>query len=207
MGNYEDLFTIDRYTGNITTLTTFDREIDYSYTVKVIATDSSPSSLFKTGEHNKGEQNFRIEIADKNDNPPQFTQHEYKANSIPEDANVNALVTEVMALDADTASPVIYSILYGNVDDSFYIENTTGKIRVNKPLDYEKITQYNLTVRAFDGVYDDKATVRIYIENVNDNQPVFEAFDKNPVIQEEQLYDGKYTLSRLNWEIPRRREF
>ncbi|XP_001603649.2 DE-cadherin isoform X2 [Nasonia vitripennis] len=193
LGNYQDLFDIDEYTGNITTRVTFDRETEYTYTVKVIATDNSPSALFSSGVHNKGEQNFRIEIADKNDNPPHFTQREYKANSIPEDANINSLVTEVKALDADTASPVTYSILYGNVDDSFYIENTTGKIRVNQNLDYEKITQYNLTVRAFDGIYDDTATVRIYIENVNDNQPVFEAFDKNPVIEEEKLVDGCIT--------------
>lgn len=199
LGNYENYFSIDPYTGNITTLITFDREVEYSYTVKVIATDNSPSALFKTGEHNKGEQNFRIEIADKNDNPPHFTQREYKANSIPEDANINALVTEVKALDADTASPVTYSILLGNVDESFYIENTTGKIRVNQPLDYEKITQYNLTVRAFDGVFDDTATVRIYVENVNDNQPVFEAFNKNPVIEEEKLYDGKSSSSLSTW--------
>ncbi|XP_058809964.1 DE-cadherin isoform X2 [Phymastichus coffea] len=193
LGNYDKFFTIDRYTGNITTLVEFDRETDYTYTVKVIATDNSPSALFKTGEHNKGEQNFRIEIADKNDNPPHFTQHEYTANAISEDANINALVTEVKALDADTASPVIYSILFGNVDDSFMIENTTGRIRVNQRLDYEKITQYNLTVRAFDGVFDDTATVRIFIENVNDNQPIFEVYDRNPIIEEEKLYKGCLT--------------
>lgn len=187
LGNYGNIFTIDRYTGNITTLQAFDRETENTYTVKVIATDNSPSALFKTGEHNRGEQNFRIEIADKNDNPPYFTQSEYVANAIPEDTNINSLVTEVKATDKDSASPVTYSIVHGNVDNSFFIENTTGKIRVNMPLDYEKITQYNLTVRAFDGVFDDTATVRISIKNVNDNQPVFEYFDKNPVIEEESL--------------------
>lgn len=80
---------------------------------------------------------------------------------------------------------VEYTITEGNVDNSFYIESTTGKIRVNNALDYEKITQYNLTIKAFDGIYDDKATVRISIKNVNDNPPVFGDFDKNPVIEEE----------------------
>ncbi|KAJ8681926.1 hypothetical protein QAD02_017718 [Eretmocerus hayati] len=194
LGSFENLFAIDPHTGNITTLTTFNREAEYVYTLKVIATDNSPSALFKTGEHNKGEQSFRIEIADKNDNSPKFTQPEYRANSIPEDANVNALVAEVKAVDADSASIVTYSIIYGNEDESFYIENTTGKIRVNHALDYEKITQYNLTVRAFDGVYEDTAIVKIFIENVNDNRPIFEYFERNPVIDEEKPFDGCLTI-------------
>jgi hypothetical protein len=83
---------------------------------------------------------FRIEIADKNDHPPHFTQAIYEAEEIPEDANLNALVTEVKALDDDTASPVTYSIVEGNIYNAFLIENTTGKIKVNSQLDYENIT-------------------------------------------------------------------
>ena len=78
----------------------------------------------------------------------------------------------------------------GNLDNSFYIEATTGKIRVNKPLDYEKIIEYNLTVKAFDGIFEDTATVIIEIQNVNDEQPVFNSFNKNPVIQEETIVPG-----------------
>ncbi|XP_076759576.1 DE-cadherin [Xylocopa sonorina] len=193
LDNFRDLFAIDKYTGNITTLTKFDREKEDTYNVKVIAVDNSPSALFKTGEHNKGQQVFRIEIADKNDNAPHFTQPIYTANSILESANINAPVTEVKAVDSDTASPVTYSIISGNTDDSFYIEGTTGKIRVKKPLDYEKITEYNLTVRAFDGVYNDTAQVKIFIENINDNPPVFKEFNKNPTIEEEKLVEGCIT--------------
>ncbi|XP_012283328.1 DE-cadherin [Orussus abietinus] len=189
----KEFFAIDKYTGNITTKVKFDRETKDTYNVKVIATDNSPSALFKSGEHNKGEQVFRIAIADKNDNAPHFTQKQYTANSILENANINALVTEVEAKDSDTASPVTYSIISGNTNNSFYIEGTTGKIRVNKPLDYEEITEYNLTVRAFDGLYEDTAGVKIFIEDVNDNPPVFEDFDTNPTILEEELVDGCIT--------------
>lgn len=87
-----------------------------------------------------GQQVFRIEIADKNDHPPHFTQEIYEAEEIPEDANLNALVTEVKALDADTASLVTYSIVEGNTYNAFLIESTTGKIKVNSKLDYENIT-------------------------------------------------------------------
>lgn len=53
-----------------------------------------------------GQQVFRIEIADKNDHPPRFTQQVYVAEAIPEDANINALVTEVKALDNDTGEMI-----------------------------------------------------------------------------------------------------
>ncbi|TGZ38082.1 DE-cadherin [Temnothorax longispinosus] len=72
--NFKDPFAIDPQTGNITTLVTFDREVKDIYNVKIIATDNSPSALFRTGEHNKRQQVFQIEIADKNDNPPRFTR-------------------------------------------------------------------------------------------------------------------------------------
>lgn len=194
MDNFKNLFAIDRQTGIITTLVTFDREVEDTYYVKVLAMDNSPSSLFKTGLPNKGQQVFRIEIADKNDNPPRFTEKVYTHNAVYENANINTYVTQVEALDADTASPVTYSIIAGNTNGSFSIERTTGKIRVNKTLDYEQITRYNLTVRAFDGLFNDTAQVEIFVENVNDNPPIFENFNKNPTIEEEKLVPGKTSI-------------
>jgi hypothetical protein len=102
LADHTDLFHIDPKTGNITTLKTFDREEKDFYNVKVYATDNSPSSLYSDGSHNTGQQVFRIEIADKNDNPPHFTEKMYIAEAIPEDSNINSPVTEVKALDNDT---------------------------------------------------------------------------------------------------------
>lgn len=140
LADHRDLFAIDPHTGNITSLVVFDREQKDFYNVKVIATDNSPSALYSTGDHNKGEQVFRIEIADKNDNPPRFTQKIYRATGIREDANIYSLVAEVKALDNDTSSSVTYSIVAGNTYDAFYIEENTGKIKIKNHLDYENIT-------------------------------------------------------------------
>jgi len=130
--------------------------------IKVFAKDNSPSALLSNGEHNKGmfllivisvqglqkvifvgQQNFHIIIGDTNDNPPRFTKKTYVAEAV-EDANLHALVTEVRAIDNDTASEVTYSIESGNPDDTFVIEKNTGKIRVNKKLDYESRTSVRM---------------------------------------------------------------
>ncbi|XP_025422894.1 DE-cadherin isoform X3 [Sipha flava] len=190
LADNKEFFTIDPITGNITTLVTFDRETQDVYNVKVIATDNAPSAIMPTGEHNKGERVFHIEIADKNDHPPQFTHAVYEAEEIPENTNLNTLVTEVKAVDKDTASSVTYSIIEGNINNAFWIENTTGKIKVNSQLDYENITNYELKIRAFDGAFEDSCTVKIKISNVNDNPPVFYPYDGNITITEETLIEG-----------------
>lgn len=183
-----EFFTIDSQTGNITALRTFDREEQDYYNVKVIATDNSPSSLYTTGQHNKGQQVFRIEIADKNDHPPHFQKKTYIVNNLLEDANKNFKVLEVTALDDDAAAQIAYTIIDGNIGDAFKIDGTTGVITVNGVLDYENITEYNLKIRAFDGIYEDTANVIIKIENINDNPPIFKE-KYNTTIQEEMIID------------------
>ncbi|KAH8372765.1 hypothetical protein KR009_004527 [Drosophila setifemur] len=189
LADNREYFTIDPDTGNITALTTFDREERDFYNVKVIASDNSPSSLFDNGEPNRGHQVFRISIGDKNDHKPHFQQTRYLADKLLEDANTNFEVIEVKAEDEDNASQILYSIESGNVDDAFKIGLKTGKITVNKRLDYETITEYELKVRAFDGIYDDYTTVVIKIADVNDNPPVFKQ-DYSITILEETVYDN-----------------
>uniref|UniRef100_T1PGQ5 Cadherin n=1 Tax=Musca domestica TaxID=7370 RepID=T1PGQ5_MUSDO len=183
-----DFFAIDPQTGNITALTSFDREARDFYNVKVIASDNSPSSLIKNGEPNRGHQVFRIEIADKNDHEPHFEMREYVADKLPEDANINFIVIEVTAEDEDNASQIKYTIESGNVGNAFKIEELTGKITVNSRLDYENITEYMLQIRAFDGIYDDYTTVIVKLEDVNDNPPMFKE-NYSITIREEQTFD------------------
>ncbi|XP_050325410.1 DE-cadherin isoform X1 [Bactrocera neohumeralis] len=188
LADNREYFKIDPHTGNITALTTFDREERDFYNVKVIASDNSPSSLYNNGEPNRGQQVFRIEIADKNDHKPHFQLAEYVHDSLPEDANINFMVIEVEAVDEDNTAQIVYTIESGNVGNAFKIEKKTGQITVNQRLDYENITEYVLKIRAFDGIYDDYATVKIKIANVNDNPPEFkEKYSKT--IQEEMVFD------------------
>lgn len=183
-----EFFSIDPITGLVTALKSFDREEREFYNVKIIATDGAPSALFTNGKHNSATQVFRIEIADKNDHPPKFKQDEYLAERVPEDSNLNSLVIEVQAVDADTASNIEYSIESGNTGDSFKIDKT-GRITINKNLDYEQITEYSLKIKAFDGIYSDFATVKITIANVNDCPPEFADEEYRSKIDEEKIHE------------------
>ena len=61
---------------------------------------------------------------------------------------------EVRAFDKDEeASITTYSIQAGNQGGAFRVEERTGYIRVAKPLDYEAIRRYQLTLRAGDGIF------------------------------------------------------
>jgi len=168
-----DKFTINSDTGVVRTKQMFDREEQAVYAVTIDAEDGAPSSLLKNGQPNKTPNNFRIVIADKNDNPPYFPQQQYRADA-PEDQDVLSKVIEVTAEDLDKeASVTTYQIIDGNIGDKFMIEEQTGFIRVKQPLDYEERKEYNLVVSAWDGTYGNRTNVKITILNVNDLKPVF----------------------------------
>ena len=164
----------------------FDREEKAVYAVIIEAEDGAPSSLLQNGKPNVTPQKFRIAIADKNDNAPYFPQSTYHAE-VPEDQDVGSKVIEVRALDKDTeASITTYQIISGDTGKAFSIEESTGFIRVAKPLDYEQIKEYRLVVGAWDGQFGKDTTVNVTVLNVNDMRPQF-AKDKYTVEQTEEL--------------------
>lgn len=189
--DHQDIFAIDKSTGIITSKVSFDREKQDVYHVKVMVYDNSPSALYTNStEPNKNVQTFQISIEDQNDNKPRFTAPLYQFNNISELADKFSIVGEVKAVDKDTASLITYSIIGGNEEGAFLIENTTGRIRTAQELDFEKVEEYELIVQAFDGIFEDSAKVKITILNVNDVEPVFYDFQKELHIQEEKLVPG-----------------
>lgn len=191
LDTHMDAFAVDESSGRVTTKKSFDREELDIYQIKVTARDGAPSSVLKTGEPNSNSQTFRVKIEDKNDNPPRFVNAIYVPDPIPENVDEGKDVIEVKAVDKDTASVIEYSIISGNENDAFFIENTTGRIRVKNKLDYEKIESYNLTIRASDGVFSDECEVHIHISNVNDERPVFMPLENNRIfIREEEIPVG-----------------
>ena len=72
--------------------------------------------------------------------------------SVDENAAFNTLVATAAATDIDTGDSVTWTIASGNTNGAFSIDNTSGEVRVAKPLelDFESNPGYSLTVRAAD---------------------------------------------------------
>nr|XP_039321113.1 protocadherin-15 isoform X9 [Saimiri boliviensis boliviensis] len=113
---------------------------------------------------------------------PRFTQEEYRPPPVSELATKGTVVGVIAA--AAINQSIVYSIVSGNEEDKFGINNITGVIYVNGPLDYETRTSYILRVQADSlevvlanlRVPSKSNTAKVYIEiqDENNNPPVFQ---------------------------------
>lgn len=147
-----------------------DRETQDFYSFTIEAFDGGiPASM--------GALKVNIHILDENDNPPVFNQTEYHA-SLPEDAPVTSAVCQVHATDLDLGDNgrITYEINRRQSDPNevFSINQTSGVVYLNKPLDYEAQAFHELIVSATDnGAQPEHSStfVGVKVLNVNDNSP------------------------------------
>uniref|UniRef100_A0A671Q6N2 Protocadherin Fat 2-like n=1 Tax=Sinocyclocheilus anshuiensis TaxID=1608454 RepID=A0A671Q6N2_9TELE len=111
---------------------------------------------------------------------PQFTEPLYSF-SASEDLPIGY---EIGTVKADTDMPLIYSLVNGNTIDSnkehvFAVDKDSGALVMQKNIDHEKTKVYKIDVIA-QGNHNGTdvaslVSVHIEVQDVNDNQPVFEA--------------------------------
>ncbi|CAG0886653.1 unnamed protein product [Cyprideis torosa] len=165
-----------------------DRETKPYYTLVIEAYDGGSPPL-------KGSMTVNITIQDVNDNQPIFNQSRYYG-TIPENATLGTSVLQVFATDTDTGDNgrVSYSInrRQSDRDEVFAIDENTGVIRVNRPLDFESKEVHELVAVARDNgaqALETTAFVSVRVLDVNDNQPtinlIFLSDDATPKISEE----------------------
>ncbi|XP_060555146.1 cadherin EGF LAG seven-pass G-type receptor 2-like isoform X2 [Ruditapes philippinarum] len=169
-------FKIDPTSGSISTLKVLDREVQANYQLVVQAKDQA-----SFGKQRSSSTTIEIKVLDENDNFPQFVNSPYTVN-VSENLDITSrpVIAQVSATDADEGrnQEITYSITGGNLDDTFYIDPTTGEVSVQKPLDYETNKQFNLKVKASDNGKVPKhnsTNVWIRIDDLNDNAPYFQS--------------------------------
>ncbi|XP_019638688.1 PREDICTED: cadherin-related family member 1-like [Branchiostoma belcheri] len=160
VGPEEDIFDVDpKFAANIVHLAvrlkstaSLDREKTSNYTYMVFAHETS------TLERHNGSALLVVQLEDVNDCPPVFNSSRLEV-SVPEDVGVGETITTVVATDGDEEgtpnSEIRYSIVTGNDDDLFALDETTGVLTWNMPVDYESIDQsdrgaFTLEVQAQD---------------------------------------------------------
>ena len=165
-----DVFTIDEYTGTISSTVSFDFEEQRQYSVRVTVQVNSTQTL-------QASQNYSITVLDVNDNSPIPVQDKYNVN-VSEWAVVGYEVVQVEATDADSAEngELVYSIVSSNDLGHFVIDESTGVITVSQMLDRETTDIYVIMVIISDSGTSslfESVSVCITVLDEDDNAPVF----------------------------------
>nr|XP_021400674.1 protocadherin Fat 3 isoform X2 [Lonchura striata domestica] len=176
-GNVDGVFTINPYSGVITSQKALDYEHASSYQLIVQATNMAGMASNAT---------VNIQIVDENDNPPVFLFSEY-SGSISEAAPVNSVVRSasnsplvIRATDADSNQNalLVYQIVESTAKKYFTVDSSTGAIRTIANLDHETIAHFHFHVHVRDSgnpqlTAESPVEVTIEVTDVNDNPPVF----------------------------------
>ncbi|XP_071953449.1 cadherin-23-like [Antedon mediterranea] len=180
---------------NLTLLQSIDYESRQSYSLQIIATDSTTETL-------SSEASIMINVINENDNTPTFDPSITYFADLYESAEIGYFVIKVNAIDNDLELPgeVTYTL---SGSDRFEINSTTGEISVEQQLDYEEKQNYLLTVTAVDGGIPPKSAfknVTVNVMDVNDNPPQFTRQLYEAHINENEMYSvGKeVTIVRAN---------
>lgn len=185
-------FAIDPETSDIKTAKNLDREIICPYkedcTIPLeIAVQSEIGSYFEKIQ-------VMINLLDINDKTPAFPASATNLK-ISEGAVVSKSFVIDGAIDQDSEEYSVKKyevkpdgtpfdvIFYKNLDDSLSV-----KLVVNRSLDREETSHYDIQVLAYDGGSPPKVgmmKVNITIEDINDNSPVFDNSNYNVSVKEE----------------------
>ncbi|XP_054660054.1 cadherin EGF LAG seven-pass G-type receptor 2 isoform X3 [Grus americana] len=167
------LFTMDPVTGAVTTTATLDRESKSTHVFRVTAADHGTPRRSSMAT-------LTVTVSDTNDHDPAFEQPEYR-ESVRENLEVGYEVLTVRATDGDAGpnANVLYRLLNaGGTNEVFEIDPRSGVIRTRGLVDREAVEAFELLVEAMDqgqepGPRSATATVRIAVEDDNDNAPQF----------------------------------
>ncbi|TDG46679.1 hypothetical protein AWZ03_006859 [Drosophila navojoa] len=165
-------FGINTNTGLLHVTRSLDRETQNRVVLNVMA-----KNYGSIRGNDTDEAQVIISIQDGND-PPEFVDRFY-TSTISESAPVGSVVTTVKAIDKDVRpqnNHFTYSIINGNLKQSFKIDAENGEITTAALLDREDIAHYNLVIGAIDTGLPPQtgtATVRISLDDINDNGPTF----------------------------------
>lgn len=187
---------IDRLTGELFFCEPIDFETDpdfYEFEVRVVDQGRLDEGI---GADNVAtytvDMFYSVTIVDSNDHPPVFSQDTYNflhPENTPAGTEVHRNTSgvdrsqQIIATDPDSGlnGLLLYSINYnGNTSCSrnlpFEIDGSSGVLRTCLPLDYEDRVSYSFSAMVCDSAprpLCDTASVTVFIEDRNDNPPVF----------------------------------
>ncbi|XP_009999711.1 PREDICTED: protocadherin Fat 4-like [Chaetura pelagica] len=183
-GKFTKLFSLDPRTGEIRTKAPLDYEESSAYEIAVRARDKGSPAM-------EGHCHLRVELIDINDNSPEIVLTSL-SSPVQEDATPGTVIALIGVKDSDSGDNgqvrlQITKELPFKLVSSF---KEHFSLVTNGPLDREKASGYNITVRAVDSGFPQRATQKTFylgIADVNDNAPNFSSPFDTAHVQENSL--------------------
>ncbi|CAH1247055.1 CDH23 [Branchiostoma lanceolatum] len=193
-------FRISSVDGHVILVRPLDYEEKNVYKLKVVAKDGGNPWLSTS-------TNLVIQVKDVQDSDPVFLGLPYDA-SVREDTEVGHVIVRISAMDQDSGIPndIQYSIVTGNVDGVFDLDDLTGELRVAKVIDREaegfNQGPLTITVQALEIPTGDspggafiRTTFDIAIIDVNDETPTFDQSEYSITVSESTLVGAALPLT------------
>eukprot|EP00794_Sanderia_malayensis_P016064 gene16064-17687_t len=179
----DSIFTVSASSGALILNSTLDYETQTTYRFTVLARDAGSPSL-------KDKAQVTINVIDVNDNRPEFTVSKFVVN-VTESSQINREVYKVVAKDKDANSnaAVRYSLLSGDIGNTFTIDPIFGSVIAMKSLDHERTPQYDLVISCHDKGNPqlqcmNSLELRVNVLDENDNSPSFDQIEYSANVQE-----------------------
>lgn len=160
--------------GSIYTIKALDREERDIYRLTIIA-EYTKGSMSGTGIYQ-----VTIYVDDENDNAPKFDRKAYEGKIMENCVSGTEVSLDypITVTDNDEGVNGQLSVtVFGEGSEMFRLDKSTGKVffrSADKPLDRERRNVFNLKLTAKDkGGLSDEAKLTIYVDDENDNPPVF----------------------------------
>ncbi|XP_052778541.1 protein dachsous-like [Mya arenaria] len=173
-GNTGTAFSINSFTGDVFVANSLDYDsAPTSYTLEIEAEDMTTSN----SDTRTSTLTLAVTLTDDNDQTPTFTQDLY-TTTLDENVATSTSVLTVTATDTDAGASgtFTFSVIMGTGSSLFTVASSTGVITTTGTIDYETLSTYDLVVQAIDGGTSPLSStcfVRISINDMNDNTPVF----------------------------------
>ncbi|XP_062443776.1 protocadherin gamma-C5-like isoform X9 [Rhea pennata] len=190
-GKFTRLFTLDPQTGEIRTKAPLDYEESSAYEIAVRARDKGSPAM-------EGHCHLRVELIDINDNSPEIVLTSL-SSPVQEDATPGTVIALIGVKDSDSGDNGQVRLQIAK-DLPFKLVSSFKEhfsLVTDGPLDREKSSGYNITVRATDSGSPERATQKtifLQIADVNDNAPSFSSSSYTAHIQENSL-PGAFVFS------------
>ncbi|XP_066994105.2 protocadherin-like wing polarity protein stan [Anabrus simplex] len=187
-GNTQNQFSIDSLTGEVSLMKPLDYETIHSYRLVIRGQDGGSPSRSNTTQ-------LLVNVKDVNDNEPLFYTSLFQ-ESVSESVPIGFSIVRVQAYDQDEGENAVIHYSIGPRDEGggstsdfpFTVDEHSGTIFTTRELDREEQSRFQFQVIARDGGSPSKsatANVVITVQDVNDNDPVFEPKIYEAVVSED----------------------